>query len=99
METAAFHSLMRAYLKAERRGLTECIVLKIRTDRTDYTLAGQAIMEKLRQTDYIGTLEDGGLYVLLPNTNSEDARFVRERLADIGYESDIMEGGVEWQMK
>lgn len=106
LETTAFDALMKAYLKAERKGLTECVVLKIGmpAEGMDYRQAGQEIIGKLRQTDYIGMLGDGELYILLPNTNSEDARFVRERLAEIGYGSNVVEGsmvedGVEWQTR
>ncbi len=52
-------------------------------------------MKKLRQTDYIGTLKDGGLYVLLANSNNNDVQFVINRLKEIGYDSDIVEGDVE----
>lgn len=102
LETEAFRSLMKAYIKAEKKGLTECIVLRLRTeteDTEDYKQAGNEIMHKLRQTDYIGTLGDGRLYVLLPNTGVEDAQLVRGRLAEIGYESDIVEDGLEWHTR
>ncbi|MCM1100009.1 MAG: NAD(P)-dependent oxidoreductase [Clostridium sp.] len=101
LETEAFSALVRAYTKAERKGLTECIVLKVRLPEgsVNYREVGKSIMGKLRQTDYMGTMRDGGVYVLLPNTNSKDAQPVRTRLADIGYESDIMEGSVEWRMR
>ncbi len=95
METEAFTALAKAYLKAQKSGLTECMLLRIHADSTDYREASTAIMKKLRQTDYIGTLKDGGLYVLLSNSNSNDVQFVVKRLKELGYESDIVEGDVE----
>ena len=45
----------------------------------------------LRQSDYMGNLKDGGLYVLLANTNREEAGIVVERFAEKGYKSQIVE--------
>lgn len=95
LETDAFTSLVKAYLKAQKCGLTECMLLRIHVDSEDYKAASTVIIKKLRQTDYIGTLKDGGLYVLLANTNNSDVQFVMKRLEEIGYESDIVEGDVE----
>ena len=91
LETAAFSSLMQAYLKAQGKGLTECTVLKVEADQAAYWEAGKLLAGKLRQTDYIGTLEDGGLYALLPNTAREDAHYVINRFADVGYNSSIVD--------
>ena len=91
LETEAFSRLMQAYLRAQDKGLTECTVLKIEADQATYLEAGKLLAGKLRQTDYIGTLEDGGLYTLLPNTAREDAHYVINRFADIGYNSIVVE--------
>ena len=91
LETEAFSRLMQAYLKAQGKGLTECTVLKVEADQADYLKAGKLLTGKLRQTDYIGTLEDGGLYTLLPNTAREDAHYVINRFAELGYNSVIVE--------
>ena len=45
----------------------------------------------LRQSDYMGNLKDGGLYVLLANTNREEAGIVVQRFAEKGYKSQIVE--------
>ncbi len=97
LKTEAFKSLMNAYLKAKGRGLAECNVLKILVDQEDYLSASRAIMARMRQTDYIGTLEDGGLYLLLPNTKVQDTQFVIKRLDEIGYDGRVVEDFVEWQ--
>lgn len=92
LETDAFTSLLDAYMKAESRGLTECTVLKVDADPASYVEAGKMLSAKLRQTDYIGTLNDGGLYALLSNTSNEDAGYVIRRFADAGFSSKIVEG-------
>ena len=45
----------------------------------------------MRQSDYLGTLEDDKLYALLSNTNSRDAEFVLKRFEDAGYTCRIAE--------
>ena len=91
LETEAFTSLMRAYLKAQDRDLIECTVLKVDAEEGTYKEAGKLLTAKLRQTDYIGTLEDGGLYALLSNTNRADAEYVIRRFDEAGYHSHIVE--------
>lgn len=55
--------------------------------------AAKILAGKLRQSDYIGTLSDGGLYTLLANTNGKDAEYVINRFAELGYRSRIVENG------
>ena len=95
LETNAFTSLMKAYLTAKSKGLTECTVLKVEAEPDTYKEAGKLLTGKLRQTDYIGTLSDGGLYALLSNTSMQDAQFVMKRFEEIGFKSHIVRGGDE----
>lgn len=94
LETSAFTSLLNAYLTAQNKGLTECTVLRVDADPSTYKDTGKKLMAKLRQTDYIGTLSDGGLYALLSNTSRDDAQYVIQRFAEVGYKSYIMEDSV-----
>ncbi len=91
LESEAFGRLMQAYLTAQKKGLTECTVLKIEADPSLYLEVGKELSGKLRQTDYIGMLEDGGLYTLLPNTAREDAHYVIKRFSDAGYNSRVVD--------
>ena len=91
LEPEAFTSLAGAYQKARKRNLTECSFLKIETDPSHYLEAGKVLKGNLRQSDYMGNLKDGGLYVLLANTNREEAGNVVERFAEKGYKSQIVE--------
>ena len=91
LEPEAFTSLAGAYQKARKRNLTECSFLKIETDPSHYLEAGKVLKGNLRQSDYMGNLKDGGLYVLLANTNREEAGIVVERFAEKGYKSQIVE--------
>jgi len=92
LKADAFQALVKAYLTARSKGLTECTLLSVRVAEGDYLEAAKLLSGKLRQSDYIGTLADGGLYTLLANTNEKDADYVIRRFADLGYESRIVEG-------
>lgn len=89
--TEAFESLVKAYLGARNKGLTECTILAVDLGEHNLEDAGNALAKLMRQTDYIGTMADGNLYALLSNTNAEDADFVIKRFRNTGYESRIQE--------
>lgn len=93
LECDAFEELVRAFFHARIRGLTECVVLKvlIPAEEQEQIRASEVLDKKLRQTDYIGLLRDGGLYVLLTNSDSESAEPVIERFREAGYESELQE--------
>lgn len=93
LKTDAFQTLVNAYLTARSRGLTECTLLQVKVEENNYMESAKLLSGKLRQSDYIGTLSDGGLYTLLANTNGKDAEFVIRRFSELGYESGIVENG------
>jgi len=51
---------------------------------------GKLLVSKLRLSDYVGTLSDGNLYVLLTNTTNKDADFVIQRFAALGFETEVV---------
>lgn len=89
LENEAFRQLVNAFFDAKRHGLTECCLLKIQNTADDFKEIAQKLEKKLRQTDYFGVLSDG-LYVLLPNTDDEDAKGVMKRFQKEGFESSIV---------
>lgn len=92
LDTEAFTLLVHAFEEAKRNGLTECSLVKIDVDKK-FEKRGKKISALLRQTDYIGTMEDG-LYVLLPNTDRKNAFYVIARISEIGYDSHVVTGEV-----
>lgn len=86
----AFCSLVKAYLTARNKGLTECTFLKVDIGAHDIEDAGSQLTKLMRQSDYIGQMQ-GTIYVLLCNTNATDADFVMKRFANIGYQGYIQE--------
>lgn len=91
LEPEAFTSLVKAYLGAKTKGLTECAFLAVDNGKSDVHDTGVILSKKLRQTDFIGILDDGRLYALLANTNEKDAELVMARFAECGFESEIRE--------
>lgn len=90
----AFTLLVRAFLEAKSKGLTECTLLEIVTGYQGYEQASALLAGSIRQTDYMGTMEGGKLYILLSNTDLENAEGVRDRFRRLGYESVLKEAVV-----
>lgn len=91
LEPEAFGSLLKAYLKAKSKGLTECTVLRIETEGKELETAGEELGKLMRHSDYLGKLQDNHLYALLANTDNKDAEYVIRRLEATGYQSRIWE--------
>lgn len=91
LDAEAFESLVKAYLTARNKGLTECTVLEIDIEGKNLEKSGDELAGLMRQSDYIGKMSDGRLCALLSNTDSKDAEFVIKRFAKTGYNSVIRE--------
>ncbi len=92
LSTETFVTLTNAYLHASDKGLTECTMLKILNSihEGNQLEDGKLLASKLRLSDYVGTLSDGNLYVLLANTSNKEADFVVRRFEALGYETEIV---------
>jgi len=88
----AFSTLVNAHMQAGAKGLTECTLLRVISGIHDENQLedGRLLASKLRLSDYVGTLSDGRLYVLLANTSKKDAGLVMSRFAELGYETEIV---------
>lgn len=93
MAADAFRQLAGAFLRAQERGLTECVLLEVETG-ADCVEAANVLSGYTRQSDYMGSIRDGALLVLLSNTNSENAVFVMNRFRSAGYESRLVREAV-----
>lgn len=91
LETDAFESLVESYFRAKEKKLVECTLLEVRGEKEFQYEAGKDIKKKLRNSDYMGTMQNGKLYVLLANTMKKDAHIVQDRIAEYGYETEIVE--------
>lgn len=90
LEPAAFRSLIKAFLAAQKKALADCSLIKITPDKEGIIHTSEKLSRLFRTSDYIGSLDDGYLYVLLANTNLSDAGYVTERISEAGYTYDIV---------
>lgn len=90
LDTEAFSHLLKAFYEAKDHGLTECSLLKIKDTAAGYKAIAEKIRPKLRQTDYLGISKEEELYVLLPNTDDENAEGVIRRFRECGCESTLL---------
>jgi hypothetical protein len=84
LERDTFRSLVKAYLKAQKKQLTECALLAVEVTQGQLENASQKLEKALRSTDYIGEAEPGKLYILLPNTDNTGVENVQKRIEDLG---------------
>lgn len=90
LDAEAFSALIKAFFNAKHRDLTECCAIEIKgVNEANFESAWPVVGKTLRATDYMGRREDGGLYLLLCNTNEQNATFVINRLAELGYQSEL----------
>lgn len=90
LDKEAFTRLVKAFFDAKINGLTECALLRIETEDTEYVKDAKELEAFLRQSDYLGLLSDG-LYVLLPNTDEANAQWVISRFQEKGFESKVVQ--------
>lgn len=88
---SAFTPLVKAFFDARERRLTECALLEIQTKGQSLEQISAMLGKGIRETDYIGVLDNGGVYVLLSNTNANHVQGVVERIQAFGYESCLKE--------
>lgn len=89
----AFEELVGAYRKAGEENLTEYILLRIDCGREEQEEKIHTLHQMLRESDYIGNLYDGELYVLLTSTDHTGCTFVQKNFEARNIRSTIMEEG------
>lgn len=87
LKEEAFKILIKAFFDAREKGLTECALVEIVMGYHSYEAIAIQVAGNIRQTDYMGVMEGGKLYILLSNTDLKNAEIVQERLRKLGYES------------
>ncbi len=95
LQGEAFTSLVKAFFEAGEKGLAECSILKVDVPEERYVEASKELSGNLRQSDYLGIMPDGKLYILLGNTSKDNASILIERLWGIGYKSRLWEGTLD----
>ena len=91
LEKEAFRSLVKAYLNASEKQLTECTLIEVELGEVSLEEAGKRLGAQMRQSDFLGVLQDGRVYALLANTRPKDAAVVLQRFRDSGFNCRITE--------
>lgn len=91
LEPEAFESLVQAYMKAKLKNLVECVLIKVDVQNSEYQKTDEQMSGYMRNSDYMGMLPDGNLYVLLTNTTREGAVIVQDRFEKNGYKTEYVE--------
>ena len=91
LEPEAFESLVQAYMKAKLKNLVECVLIKVDVQNLEYQKTDEQMSGYMRDSDYMGMLPDGNLYVLLTNTTREGAVIVQDRFEKNGYKPEYVE--------
>ena len=94
LDEEAFTQLAKAFSDARDKGLAEYVLLEILAEKQDFEQVAGTLGSAIRQTDYLGILRGGRLYVLLPNTNKENIGGVVARFKEAGYECRVDEEAV-----
>ena len=77
LEPAAFRTLLKAFLHAQQKGLTDCSLIQITPKAEGIAHASRALERLFRNSDYLGSL--------LANASPKDAGYVTQRIAEAGY--------------
>lgn len=91
LDAGAFKTLVEAFINARNKGLAYCTIIRVILPDKDMVKASEALSKMVRNSDYMGSNNDGNAYLLLANTNAHDATYVEKRLSDAGYEYQIIE--------
>ena len=86
---AAFRDILTAKQEMETSQVAEYELVRILTEFDDLAEASAKIEKGIRNTDYIGMLEDGLCYILLSQTDWMNAFNVLSRLHNLGIEGEI----------
>lgn len=84
LQEDAFKEMVEIYRRAGEKGYAEASILYIQNDDMSIIDISDRINPLLRETDYMGLLDDGGIAILLTNSNMRESLYVRERLEGIG---------------
>ena len=73
------------------KNLVECVLIKVDVQNSEYQKTDEQMSGYMRDSDYMGMLPDGNLYVLLTNTTREGAVIVQDRFEKNGYKTEYVE--------
>lgn len=84
MLPAPFAKALEVHQYAREKGLSDFCVLRVEAAGKPVEELGALLSARLRPTDYLGLDEQGGLQILIANSNPQEAAVVIERFAKLG---------------
>ena len=78
-------------MNAELKNLVECVLIKVDVGKERYREIDEHMSRQMRDSDYLGLMSDGKMYLLLTNTTKENADVVQERFEKLGYQTENVE--------
>ncbi len=84
LKAEAFGELLDTYREAEKKSMTDYVLLKVSPPDTDTQTCIPVISEMLHSAGYIGYGKDGGLYILLTGTGKEECESLMSSLGQKG---------------
>lgn len=91
LETDAFEELVDAFFRARSRNLTTCALVTIDSGKLSDEEVNTGLARLVRQSDYVGRSSDGFIRVLLANTDSAGAGYVKKRFEEAGFGCQVEE--------
>ena len=91
MKLEAFKAILKLYIQGKKEQLLDFTLLEVKA----YENMGEKeffdiIKRMLRETDYIGMGQDKEIYILLANSNKEEAAYVINRLKKINIATELV---------
>lgn len=81
MNALAFEKILQLYTYGEKENLVDFSLLKVEAyDHMDEKTFYSLLKEQVRDTDYIGVNNNNETFILLTNSNQEEAKYVIDRL-------------------
>jgi len=79
-----FEEILTMKEKMGKEGMSDYMLLKLRAEHMTLFDIGEAVSKSIRNTDTLGMREDGGIYLLLAQTNEKSLQIVKSRLMEKG---------------
>lgn len=91
MKLEAFKAVLKLYIQGKKEQLLDFTLLEVKAyENMDEKEFFDCIKRMLRETDYIGMGKDKQVYILLTNSNKEEASYVINRLQQQNIATDIV---------
>ena len=84
-DAGQFREMIKTYTSAKKKNLIGCEFLTWSSDESKNEENKKRLLKLLRDTDYVGPLEDGSTGILLTNVNDIDLLQIMERLQNEGF--------------